>query len=113
MKTTTDDKKVTSRIANGDTAKDPGKSIVELVDARIKQAVDARVAELSRVTPRSVFNGDDALFLSWMTGFVAGVHVTHPNMASDGSGERIFARCRALHDKLAPLAGPPAPAGGS
>jgi hypothetical protein len=42
------------------------------------------------------FSADDRDFLIWMTGFTAGA-----NLERDGErGERIFARCRELRDKI-------------
>lgn len=53
-----------------------------------------------RITAAPVtFNGDDAIFLAWALGFVAGA-----NLERDGErGERIFARCRQLHEKIQPI----------
>lgn len=42
------------------------------------------------------FSNEDALFLTWTLGFTAGA-----NLERDGErGERIFARCRDLHNKI-------------
>ncbi len=78
--------------------------IEERVRAVVGVALAAKVAEIARTVPRQVFNGDDALFLAWMAGFTAGVHVTRPE--HDASAVQIFARCRTMYEKLAPLAAP-------
>jgi hypothetical protein len=49
-----------------------------------------------------VLTGDDQFFLTWTLGFTAGA-----NMERDGArGERIFARCREIHEKIAPIVMP-------
>lgn len=69
-------------------------------------AAEARkvFAELAKSAPRPVFDGDDALFLAWMAGFVAGAHSARPG---DVHAAEIFARARTMVDKLAPIAQPP------
>lgn len=48
---------------------------------------------------RIEFNGEDAIFLAWVLGFTAGA-----NLDRDAArGERIFARCRDLHEKIQPI----------
>lgn len=80
-----------------------------LIEERVRDVVSVAMVsarrELAKITPRQVFDGDDALFLSWMAGFTAGYHAANPN---DKHAVDIFARCRAFSDKLAPIAGPPA-----
>lgn len=77
------------------------------VIAEVRAALANDLAELRRSMPRAVFNGDDALFLAWMAGFVAGAHSTK---TGDAYGTEIFARARSMVDKLSPIA---APIGGS
>jgi len=77
--------------------------IEERVRAVVRVALEAKMEQIARVTPRSVFNGDDALFLAFQAGFVAGAHVASPH---DKNALDIFLRCRGVLDKLAPIAAP-------
>lgn len=73
------------------------------VEKRLRE-LEAEVGRLKQSQqPRRVFDGDDQIFLTWVLGFTAGA-----NLERDGErGERIFARCRAIHEKLAPVQVPP------
>lgn len=63
------------------------------------QAPVPGIAGEKKTGPRIEFNGDDALFLAWVLGFTAGA-----NLDRDAErGERIFARCRQLHEKIQPI----------
>jgi hypothetical protein len=69
--------------------------------AELQADLAAALAEVKRATPRAVFNGDDALFLAWMAGFVAGAHSAKPG---DTHAVEIFSRARQMVDKLSPIA---------
>ena len=69
-----------------------------IIVSRVKLAVDAKVAEIARVTPRTVFNGDDAIFLAYLAGYTAGAHSSNPH---DKAALEIFTRSRGILDKLA------------
>jgi hypothetical protein len=67
-----------------------GTPIEEIVAAAVKK----EIASLNGSLPR--FSADDRDFLIWMTGFTAGA-----NLERDGErGERIFARCREIKERL-------------
>lgn len=83
-----------------------GPALENMIATQVKAALDLHLAELKRTTPRQVFNGDDALFLSWMSGFVAGVHVCGRD--SDPHALEIFKRCQSLAQKLSPAEVPSA-----
>lgn len=91
------------------------------IEADTIERMNARIVELEQqlkrveaaTKARNVLTGDDQFFLTWTLGFVAGA-----NLERDGErGERIFARCREIHEKIAPIAMPKmaatAPVGGS
>jgi len=63
-----------------------------------------QAGEIRKTLPRAVFDGDDALFLAWMAGYVAGAH-SH-GAHTDKHSLEIFARARTMVDKLAPIAQP-------
>jgi hypothetical protein len=75
------------------------------VEARVNAVLNAQREKLSRVTPRNVFSGDDALFLAYLSGFAAGAQVAKVN---DPNALEIFTRGRSFLDKLAPIAAPAA-----
>ena len=72
---------------------------IERMNARLVE-LEAEVTRLKAATrARQVLTGDDQFFLTWALGFTAGA-----NLERDGErGERIFARCREIHDKIAPI----------
>jgi hypothetical protein len=79
----------------GATAADLQADVAELKAAIARldqQLIEAR----KQPAAKQIFSAEDASFLVWTMGFVAGA-----NLERDGErGERIFARCRDLHNKL-------------
>lgn len=72
---------------------------VERMNARLVE-LEAKYKRLEAATSaRNTLTGDDQIFLTWVLGFTAGA-----NLERDGErGERIFARCREIHQKIAPI----------
>jgi len=69
---------------------------VELPALQKKLRADLEAA--ARTTPRTVFNGDDAIFLAYLAGYTAGAHSANPH---DKAALEIFTRSRGILDKLA------------
>lgn len=64
--------------------------IEDVVAAEVKKQLKA----LNGSTPK--FSNDDARFLIWVLGFTAGANLERDSQR----GERIFAWCRDLHEKV-------------
>ena len=70
--------------------------VKDFLNDQIRDQLKDLEARLKPKTPLPQFSNDDACFLIWMSGFTAGA-----NLDKDGErGERIFARCREIRDKL-------------
>jgi hypothetical protein len=67
----------------------------QVIEEMIESAIGRKLSGLNGNTAPK-FSNDDARFLIWTLGFTAGA-----NLERDGQrGERIFAWCRDLHEKM-------------